>query len=635
MEPRLLSLLVPTALLSLGAVPAPPSQDDDVAARAERVLASEAAIESLRGPVGELSRSVRNLVLPDAAARRVFAARLDARDLGERPAEGLRPIAHGTDLSEEVAVSSWPTTGLLEHTRESIDLWRGFLSGVDLFEHARFYTRRGEFLDADRTVFQADSGFAALARLPGGRIAWVRAELDLRWRRSGASDEPDAWSLELFATESFETTVTTRPFFEDVLGSALTDRDLERATRSLRDEFLVDWVSGIRAGDIDLDESIEEILGMVEDGSYADDSAHVCVVDVDRDGYDDVYLMPANATAMLLRNQGDGTFRDVAADHGLDLEGVGAAVFADFDNDGDSDAFLSFYPGSTRYLEHTGDAFEERRALAEGELPGLVLTMGAVDVDNDGLLDVYLGRYNGVHIGSMAAKLERERRRGEESEPRFPGMEREESAELARRLFDDPSPFVDTPGPPNVLLRNVGGGRFERTSGQPAVAPYYQTMAASWSDVDLDGDLDLYVVNEAGPNQLVRNDGPDGFVDVTAGDATDVGFGMGVAFGDYDDDGRPDVYVTNMYSKAGQRIAAQMGSEERIVASARGNTLLRNTEDGFVRVSGLDADSVQVEAADFGWGAAFLDVNNDASLDLYAPAGYVTMPAEVSAPGDS
>ena len=119
-------------------------------------------------------------------------------------------------------------------------------------------------------------------------------------------------------------------------------------------------------------------------------------------------------------------------------------------------------------------------------------------------------------------------------------------------------------------------------------------------------------------------------MDITDEATRDVGFGMGVTFGDYDDDGMQDIYVTNMYSKAGQRISAVMGSEERIVSSARGNSLLRNTGTGYELLAGAT-----VEAADFGWGGTFFDPNNDGRLDLYAPAGYVTMPAEVARPGDS
>ena len=78
-----------------------------------------------------------------------------------------------------------------------------------------------------------------------------------------------------------------------------------------------------------------------------------------------------------------------------------------------------------------------------------------------------------------------------------------------------------------------------------------------------------------------------------------------------------------------------MGSSEVVVQSARGNTLLRNTAEGFAKTSSFDESGVQVEAADFGWGGGFADLNNDGFLDLYVPAGQVSMPQEVATIGDS
>ncbi len=62
---------------------------------------------------------------------------------------------------------------------------------------------------------------------------------------------------------------------------------------------------------------------------------------------------------------------------------------------------------------------------------------------------------------------------------------------------------------------------------------------------------------------------------------------------------------------------------------------MRNTADGFIKVSALDESGIQVEAADFGWGGDFADFNNDGNLDIYVPAGAFSMPAEVATIGDS
>ena len=110
---------------------------------------------------------------------------------------------------------------------------------------------------------------------------------------------------------------------------------------------------------------------------------------------------------------------------------------------------------------------------------------------------------------------------------------------------------------------------------------------------------------------------------------------MGASWGDYDNDGRADMYTTNMFSKAGMRIADQMQSSAIVARSARGNSLIRNGPNGFYKVSGMEPATPQVEAADFGWGGGFADLNNDGNLDIYVPAGYTSMPAEVATIGDS
>ena len=147
--------------------------------------------------------------------------------------------------------------------------------------------------------------------------------------------------------------------------------------------------------------------------------------------------------------------------------------------------------------------------------------------------------------------------------------------------------------------------------------------------------MDLYVTNELGPNFLMMNQGDGTFLDISDEATGDVGWGMGASWGDYDSDGRQDMYVTNMFSKAGTRIAEQMQSSEVIVKSARGNTLIRNGPNGFAVVSGLEPPAALVEAADFSWGGAFADLNNDAVLDIYVPAGGVSVPKEIVTIGDS
>ena len=159
------------------------------------------------------------------------------------------------------------------------------------------------------------------------------------------------------------------------------------------------------------------------------------------------------------------------------------------------------------------------------------------------------------------------------------------------------------------------------------------SFAASLEDFDDDGDQDLYVANYYGRNNLYRNESdPDGrirFVDIasTAG-VEDSASGMSVAWGDYDRDGRMDVYVSNMFSAAGSRITSQdkfkTGTDDRIRDRfrrfARGNSLFRNAGDQFEDVS----IAANVNLGRWAWGSNFVDVNNDSWLDLVVANGYLS-----------
>ena len=110
---------------------------------------------------------------------------------------------------------------------------------------------------------------------------------------------------------------------------------------------------------------------------------------------------------------------------------------------------------------------------------------------------------------------------------------------------------------------------------------------------------------------------------------------MGVSWGDYDNDGSRDLYVSNMYSKAGLRITDQIhGIDRRIQQLSQGNHLYRRQPAKFDLVSGLTPPALAVSRAGWSWGGQFVDVNNDSFLDLYVPNGYYTAPEEFSSTVD-
>ena len=156
----------------------------------------------------------------------------------------------------------------------------------------------------------------------------------------------------------------------------------------------------------------------------------------------------------------------------------------------------------------------------------------------------------------------------------------------------DPDLFITNYGAPNVLWRNDGGGTMWAGVGGPSISDNGPGITPAWADYDKDGDLDLYMVNYGGPNQLLRNDGAAwGITNVAAPPIDDFGWGTGAAWGDYDNDGDPDLYLAN-YGYA--------------------NKLFRNDGGTFV-----DATTGPLGDASWGTGVAWGDYDNDGDLDLY------------------
>ena len=250
--------------------------------------------------------------------------------------------------------------------------------------------------------------------------------------------------------------------------------------------------------------------------------------------------------------------------------------FADFDNDGDPDVFLGRTLAPSLYMVNEDGHFASRD-LGDGVLPFLVASISAADYDGDGLLDVYFSTYAARMLLEAVTSAHRDADSwgGALLADFLP-------ADHARTLYGLSRDRIghliyDAPGPPNVLLRNLGNGRFAATA-----AVWRNTLQATWADYDRDGDPDLYLANDFAANNLLRNDGG-ALVDVTAeSGAADPGFGMGASWADYDGDGRQDLYVTNMHSSAGRRITEAAGQAGAAFAPlARGNSLLRNGSEGF------------------------------------------------------
>lgn len=324
----------------------------------------------------------------------------------------------------------------------------------------------------------------------------------------------------------------------------------------------------------------------------------VGLLDFDRDSYVDVYLADgarhvspgiSGGSGRLFRNVGGKQFADVTPTSGIktpDMYGMGVAV-ADYDNDGLQDLYLTGYPRNYLF-RNTGDGhFQDQTQFAGVRADGWSTCAVFFDFDRDGLLDLYVCRY--VKYNPR-------------NEP-YCGIKKE-----GWKTYCLPDVFDSASG---ILYHNVGDGKFKEITEEARVhAPYAKSLGVAVSDYDRDGWPDLFIANDRVRNLLFRNLGHGKFEEIAelAGVAySDHGVaraGMGVDFADYDNDGRPDVLVTN-FETEGAAIFRQI-SPARFEDVATRSEVYRRTYP-FV-----------------GFGAKFVDLDNDGYRDIVITNGHVT-----------
>ena len=326
----------------------------------------------------------------------------------------------------------------------------------------------------------------------------------------------------------------------------------------------------------------------------------IAVGDVNGDRLDDVYVcQPGGLPNRLFLRQSDGSLTDISAQAGVDwIDSTAAALFVDLDNDQDQDLVLStLSKPATLLMENDGTGIF---TLRSEPIIAKVYSLSAADFDNDSDVDLYLCNYSSDLGASVSL--------------------------AGADVFGDANN-----GGRNVLLCNQGNWNFVDVTNDVGldVDNRRNSLAASWDDFDNDGDVDLYVANDFGPNNLYRND-QGTFVDVAKMvGAEDRNFGMSVTWGDCDRDGRMDLYVSNMFSAAGNRIVQQAkfrpdltdNLRARFLQFARGNTLLTNSADGIFHDISASAG---VQLGRWAWSSNFIDINNDGWEDLLVASGNVT-----------
>lgn len=593
----------------------------DDAAMIRALVAAEETTLKLNPKMGVLSKGLLNLRLPGPGTETVFAPSASVSDVGPAPTLTVP----GANMIEARA---WPVAPDIQ-TVTKVDLWRPMLDAVSWFDHARVFIVNGQHPGGDMFRYEANGGFEALAKMASGEWRSLEGKMKLSWRRAKATtNEPASdWQITGWKTEGMEYRASPRRLFVEALDTALrSPQDAAKLRRSLHYEATVKFY--------------REGMKSPPHPYFAPISANqkegIAVADIDGDGFDDIYITVRIGTNMLLRNLGDGTFREEAAVHGLALPGhTTCALFADFDNDGDLDAMLGRSLLRTAYLENRGGKFYQY--ASPKHFPMAVISMAAADYNRDGLLDVYLCTYRpATPTGASSAGGISQVEDGSfdwMDEFLSPEQAREYRQRLAENRQRKGGSVLDQVGPPNVLLVNRGEGRFEVAPESVKVGLWRNSLQATWGDYNEDGWPDLYVPNDWGTNMLFRNDGPAGFKDVTAEmGLVFYGFQMGATWGDYDNDGRDDLYVSCMYSEPGRRMTTQIpGLDHQFIECAQGNYLYHQLPNGkFQQVAGLEPPAMTVMKAEWSWGGCFTDFDNDGFLDLYVLSGYFTAPKEVS-----
>lgn len=326
----------------------------------------------------------------------------------------------------------------------------------------------------------------------------------------------------------------------------------------------------------------------------------VALFDYDGDADLDIYLMSASTLERmaagepgeenrLFRNDGAWSFTDVTEQAGVDDRGFGQGVaVADIDNDGDSDLYLTNYGPNVLYRNNGDGTFSASPAGVEEARWSSTAVFG--DVDGDGFVDLYVSNY-----------LEFDRERLDLAIPRrfceWKGL----------KVQCGPKGFGFASG---VLYHNRGDGSFEDWTERSGVMnrETYQ-LGAIFSDLDLDGDQDLYVTTDTTFNLLFENQGDGQFRDLSLLSGTALSqngmeqAGMGIDVGDVNGDGRPDLFITNF--------------------SDDYNTLYLN-QDGLTFVDSTDLAGLGLSSLHYlGWSTRLADLDADGDLDIFVVNGHV------------
>jgi len=328
----------------------------------------------------------------------------------------------------------------------------------------------------------------------------------------------------------------------------------------------------------------------------------VAIFDYDNDGWPDIFVVNGTTldgfptgkgpTNHLYRNNHDGTFTDVTVRAGLAASGWGQGVcVGDYDNDGWEDLYVTYYGKNRLYHNQQGiftDVSENAGVAGSGKSWGSGCAF--LDYDRDGHLDLMVANYVDFDVTTAPGP-------GQRASCMWKGV----------AVMCGPRGL---PGAKNILYHSRGDGAFDDVTTKAHIdrADGHYSLSISTLDFDDDGWPDIYIACDSTPSILYRNNRDGTFTDVavTAGAAFNEDgreqAGMGTTIGDYDGDGRLDIFKTNFSDDT--------------------STLYRNNGDGTFTDATFSA-GLGLHTKYLGWGTMFFDFDNDGWPDLLLVNGHV------------
>jgi len=510
---------------------------------------------------------------------RCSALRPEALDEAFSDAD-FRVLRWSAERAQAAAAASADERAPLRGPEGLLEALRATAAALGADAHAKFKTIH---VDEQPGGFRTTAYFMGEGRAPEGLVQ-QNATWTVHWVQRAEGEAPRIARIELAAFEEARAREPRGSLFEDAAAAILGGNP---SYAQLLVPSLMHW----RA-------QLDQSLGLPILGH----AAGIAIGDADGNGLEDLYLcQPGGLPNLLYLRQSDGSARDASAGSGTDfLEFTRSALFADLDRDGDDDLIVVVLD-DILFLENKGPSeagqprFERRARFTAPVTTSLALA----DIEGDGDLDLYACAYMNPYDGEAI-----------------------------------PAPYHDARnGQPNTFLRNEGEWRFSDATAELGFDHNNDrfSFSAAFEDYDRDGDLDLYVANDFGRNNLYRAD--DGrYRDVAAeAGVEDPSAGMGVAWADYDNDGWVDLHVSNMFSSAGNRVTFQQRFLPEVTAAqrddfqrhARGNALFRNLGNGTFEDLSVASG---VTMGRWAWGGLFVDWNNDGWQDVLVPNGFVTEP---------